>query len=153
MAETNVTPLKSIKNEFAIVNDDTLKIKNTNKKNSKKLRIPLFNSISSTDWTMVNNSNSSINSSKSTYTFLTLIKLISSIGIISSNQKWIELTPMNLTHLWNYHFVNFTSEFITFTDIQSLGFLLYLVYPFITILLGIILWVVLVGILRISTSS
>ena len=39
-----------------------------------------------------------------------------------------------------------------FTDIQSLGFLLYLAYPFITVLLGILLWVVLIGILCISKS-
>lgn len=52
--------------------------------------------------------------------------------------------------IWNYYFVNYSSEFLTFTDIQSLGFLLYLAYPFITVLLGIILWCVLIGIIVIS---
>lgn len=76
--------------------------------------------------------------------------LISFIGIIKINLiDLIEFTPLNL---WYYDLVSYTSSFLTFTDIQSFGFLLYLVYPFITILLGIILWVVLVGILRISTT-
>ncbi len=70
------------------------------------------------------------------------------MGIISSNASHVALA----TDIWNYHIVNYSSEFITFTDIQSLGFLLYLAFPFITVLLGIILWVVLVGILRISTN-
>jgi hypothetical protein len=71
------------------------------------------------------------------------------MGIISS-YNFFDFTPVN--DIWNYHTINYSSEFITFTDIQSLGFLLYLAFPFITILLGIILWVVLVGILRISTN-
>jgi NADH-ubiquinone oxidoreductase chain 6 len=54
--------------------------------------------------------------------------------------------------IWTYYTLNFSSEFFTFTDIQSLGFLLYLAYPFIIIILGLILWCVLVGILRISLA-
>jgi len=72
------------------------------------------------------------------------------MGVISS-YNFFDITPVN--DIWNYHIINYSAEFITFTDIQSLGFLLYLAFPFITILLGIILWVVLVGILRISTNT
>lgn len=58
----------------------------------------------------------------------------------------------NQYDIWTYYTINFSSEFFTFTDIQSLGFLLYLAYPFITVILGLILWCVLVGILRISLA-
>lgn len=41
-------------------------------------------------------------------------------------------------------------EYFSITDIQSLGYMLYLGYPIIIILQGILLWCVLIGILRIS---
>jgi len=49
-----------------------------------------------------------------------------------------------------YYIPSFNTEIITFTDIQSLGLLAYLGYPLIIILIGILLWCVLIGILRIS---
>jgi hypothetical protein len=60
-----------------------------------------------------------------------------------------ELITTKIDFIWFYHFFNYSSEYFLFTDIQSLGFLLYLGYPFIIVLLGIILWVVLIGILSI----
>jgi hypothetical protein len=50
----------------------------------------------------------------------------------------------------NFFVPSFSTEFLTFTDIESLGYILYLGFPFITILIGILLWCVLIGILRIS---
>lgn len=48
------------------------------------------------------------------------------------------------------HFVSsYSSEFLTITDIESFGYVLYLGYPLATVLLGILLWCVLIGILRI----
>jgi hypothetical protein len=53
----------------------------------------------------------------------------------------------------NYIKTDWSSQFINFTDLQSFGFILYLAYPIITVLLGILLWIVLIGILKISESS
>ena len=52
--------------------------------------------------------------------------------------------------IWNYFIINYSATFIAFTDIQSFGFLLYLAYPKITILLGVLLWSVLIGIIVIK---
>lgn len=50
----------------------------------------------------------------------------------------------------NYFVPSYTTEFITKNDIESIGSMLYLGYPLITIIIGILLWCVLIGILRIS---
>ena len=90
--------------------------------------------------------------SRSTNIFLTVgVSLI--LGVIGSYNLSKNIFDIWESDIWNYHLANYSSDFITFTDIQSLGFLIYLAFPFIIVLLGIILWVVLVGILRISTSS
>ena len=44
-------------------------------------------------------------------------------------------------------------DYLSFSDLQSFGFVLYLVYPFITVLLAILLWIVLIGILIISKKN
>jgi NADH:ubiquinone oxidoreductase subunit 6 (subunit J) len=45
---------------------------------------------------------------------------------------------------------DYTTTIVTMTDIETLGMVLYLNYPFIIIVLGILLWVTLIGILKIS---
>jgi hypothetical protein len=49
-----------------------------------------------------------------------------------------------------YFIPSYDNEFLTITDIESLGFILYLGYPIIIVLIGVLLWCVLIGILRIS---
>jgi hypothetical protein len=48
--------------------------------------------------------------------------------------------------IYSYYIPSFITEYITFKDIESLGYILYLGYPFIIILIGILLWCVLLGI-------
>lgn len=50
----------------------------------------------------------------------------------------------------NYYISSYSSDFLTQTDIEYLGYALYLSYPIIILILGILLWCVLIGILRIS---
>ena len=49
-----------------------------------------------------------------------------------------------------YFVPSYNKEFTSISDIESFGYMLYLAYPLIIILLGILLWCVLIGILRIS---
>lgn len=74
------------------------------------------------------------------------------IQFLSCNFFNLDLLYLNNLGIWEYFLINYSAEFKNFTDIQSIGFLLYLTYPFITIILGIILWCVLIGILKISLA-
>lgn len=53
-------------------------------------------------------------------------------------------------YIMEYFIPSYNTEFLTITDIQSLGYILYLAYPIIIVLIGVLLWCVLIGILRIS---
>lgn len=59
-------------------------------------------------------------------------------------------TADSASYIKEYFVPSYNAEFISITDIQSLGYILYLVYPIIIVLIGILLWCVLIGILRIS---
>ena len=50
-----------------------------------------------------------------------------------------------------FFYPSYQSEFITFTDIQTLGFTLYLAYPFATLMLGVLLLCVLLGTLMVAS--
>lgn len=54
--------------------------------------------------------------------------------------------------IYSFFTPSYTSDFVSITDIEALGFILYLSFPLITILIAILLWCVLIGILRISKS-
>ena len=56
----------------------------------------------------------------------------------------------NNSNIQEYYVPSYNSEFLTITDIESLGYILYLGYPIIIVLIGVLLWCVLIGILRIS---
>lgn len=80
-----------------------------------------------------------------------------SFQVLSTSIYILLFYPLNLWakeetegHSFNYFYSSYTSEFQTFNDIQLLGFMIYLAFPFITILLGVLLWCVLIGVLRIS---
>lgn len=51
---------------------------------------------------------------------------------------------------FNFFYSSYTTEFLNFNDIQLLGFMIYLAFPFVTVLVGVLLWCVLIGVLRIS---
>ena len=135
MAETHITPLKSIKNEFTIANNYSLKIKNSNNKNSQKLRIPLFNSISSADWISINNSNftKGLDSNNNTnffyilifFSFLLILHQIDDIYYFLSNlpsliyrlEIWIEILKIII----DIPYIN--NDIIVFADIWYFYFL------------------------------
>lgn len=56
----------------------------------------------------------------------------------------------SLDFIMEYFVPSYNKEFTSISDIESFGYMLYLAYPLIIILLGILLWCVLIGILRIS---
>ena len=56
-------------------------------------------------------------------------------------------------YIYTYYTPSYSSEFIHKTDIESFGYLLYLGMPKIIILIGVLLWCVLIGILRISQPN
>jgi hypothetical protein len=59
----------------------------------------------------------------------------------------------NLSNIYSYFLIDYSTDFINFTDLNVLGFILYLAYPFITLILAILLWIVLIGILKISSPQ
>ena len=72
-------------------------------------------------------------------------------GLKVKNQNMLE--SLESGHIYNYFISSYSSEFVTYTDIESLGYILYLGYPLITILIGILLQCVQIGILKISRKS
>jgi hypothetical protein len=148
MAETHITPSRLSNKSFVTVHSDSLNVHS--KGNLRVLRLPSGGSkalsaisnpkpLKGLDNIFGYNPKGFIKLKKLPL-LATLSGFILIIGFISNQQEFIRI--MNPKGLWNYHIINYSAEFITFTDIQSLGFLLYLAFPFLTILLGIILWVV-----------
>ncbi len=132
MAETHITP-----EPLGLITETPLIL--NNQKSEMSLRIPI-------------NFKNNENKNKSQGKNLSLLGLISIIIGLFFTFNFFNLFTFTQYDIWTYYTLNFSSEFFTFTDIQSLGFLLYLAYPFIIIILGLILWCVLVGILRISLA-
>ena len=58
----------------------------------------------------------------------------------------------NFSLISSYFFTDWTANFFSFQDIHTLGYLLYLGYFYAILLLGILLWIVLIGILAISNN-
>lgn len=94
----------------------------------------------------------------STYSGVISISMsLQKVGVLSVIYKaYIDASHPNINKdmgesiIYYYYIPSFITEFITFNDIESLGYILYLGYPFIIILIGILLWCVLLGIQRIS---
>lgn len=61
--------------------------------------------------------------------------------------------PRSAFLVFNYFYPSYISDFLSLSDIHLLGFMIYLAYPFITILLGVLLWCVLIGVLKIAAGS
>lgn len=141
MAEVHKERLnkKEIKIDYFISNNNILFNKNL------VLRLPL-NLESLNNKTLNNktlNNNNLINYLISLIFILTIFTLVLYLNYNSSNYN-------STLDIWNFFTISYSSEFISFTDIQSLGFILFLGYPIIIVYLGMILWIVLIGILRIS---
>ena len=102
----------------------------------------------SQDFTPVNNNktNTSFFEDKALYFIFFIIFLFLSIFLSSDN-------TIDFSNIYNYFYINYFSEFISFTDVQSLAYFLFLAYPFVIILIGIILWIILIGILKISFAN
>ena len=89
-----------------------------------------------------------INKNKESNIYAITILLLFTIPLIYN--YFINLNLDNNDYIMEYFIPSYNTEFLTFTDIQSLGYMIYLAYPIIIILQGILLWCVLIGILRIS---
>ena len=89
-----------------------------------------------------------INKNKESNIYAITILLLLTIPLIYSYISTINLDNNN--YIKEYFVPSYNTEFLTITDIQSLGYVIYLAYPIIIVLLGILLWCVLIGILRIS---
>lgn len=89
-----------------------------------------------------------MNKNKESNIYGITILLLLTIPLIYSYISTINLD--NNDYIKEYFVPSYNTEFFTITDIQSLGYVIYLAYPIIIVLLGILLWCVLIGILRIS---
>lgn len=87
---------------------------------------------------------------KSTGIRLDIIALFLLLGAIIAKGGSKNESNSGEEYILNYFDINYRSSLISFTDIESLGYQVYLEYPFIIILIGILLWAILIGILRIS---
>lgn len=73
------------------------------------------------------------------------------IVVFSYYYTWVPVFTMEENNYIKQIFVpSYDIEFLDITDLESLGFTLYLAYPIIVVLIGVLLWCVLIGILRIS---
>jgi NADH-ubiquinone oxidoreductase chain 6 len=127
---------KEIKINYSLSNNNILLNKNV------ILRLPL--NLVNHNITFIENKIKLKNSNYLTQILAILLLILFIINVNSFDNS------ISSIDIWNYFNINYSSEFISFTDIQSLGFLLFLGFPVIIVYLGIILWVVLIGILRIS---
>lgn len=78
--------------------------------------------------------------------FLTIIMIFLLFDYIFTHKISIE----SYSDIQNFYIPNYNTELVSLNDIEALGFVLYLAYPIITFLIGVLLWCVLIGILRIS---
>jgi hypothetical protein len=62
----------------------------------------------------------------------------------------MDLSSFPTLYIRSFFTPSYITEISTIKDIESFGYILYVGYPFIIILIGILLWCVLLGILRIS---
>lgn len=97
-------------------------------------------------------SNSSLNNSNLGYSLLVIQFILFNL-IAYPHLKDDSNFQFNNEDIYNFFYTSYSSEFINFTDIQSLGFFIFLSFPFIIVLIGILLWCVLVGIIRISNKN
>ena len=58
----------------------------------------------------------------------------------------------DLRSSFTYFYTSWTASYITLTDINSLAYMIYLAYPITLLLLGLVLWVVLIGIIAITST-
>lgn len=75
-----------------------------------------------------------------------LFFILSFYNFLSTSSSSYSSSPF----IFNFYNTNYVSSFLSFSDIESFGFILYLGYPLIIILLGVLLWCIQIGILRIS---
>jgi hypothetical protein len=82
-----------------------------------------------------------------------LLRHLSSNLIGFNHVPLVEVMPTsNNSQILSFFNPAWSTDLFTLTDIQSLGFILYLGYPVAIVLLGMILWIVLIGILCISSG-
>lgn len=73
------------------------------------------------------------------------------LGLYNKNHLFLNYKPND--YIFHFFQSSYSSEFLTKTDIESFGFILYLGKPLIIVLIGVLLWCILIGILRISQPN
>jgi hypothetical protein len=58
--------------------------------------------------------------------------------------------PADVISVANYLFPNWSIDFLTLTDISTLATMLYIAYPTALVLISIALWVVMIGIIKLT---
>ena len=76
------------------------------------------------------------------------IYLLSNILILFLGPGW-GLT-LGFAKIANYFFPNWSIDFLTLTDISTLATMLYIAYPTALVLISIALWVVMIGIIKLT---
>jgi len=86
------------------------------------------------------------------FSLLSILSINPYLGFLDSAMHAFSISSLsNLSNIYSYFLIDYSTDFINFTDLNILGFILYLAYPFITLILAILLWIVLIGILKISS--
>lgn len=137
------------KNKVVLTQLNNLNIQNNSFNNPLILLelLRLDNSNSYNSQFNTNNLDSKIQFNKiNPYFFIYLgISLISSILILLSLN-----TMIADHHIYNYFYNEWSLLYITFTDIELLGYLIYISYPLTLIIISYLLWLILIGILSVT---
>ena len=72
---------------------------------------------------------------------ISLLFLIISYYNLLASSSYFTYSSNSLS-IFNFFNTNYVSSFVSFSDIESFGYILYLGYPLIIILLGVLLWCV-----------
>ncbi len=87
--------------------------------------------------------------------FLNIISLIVCLilfYVLSHNFNYSWLYNID-SSFYNYFIINWSLDFITYTDVMLFGYFLYESYPFTLYLISVFLWLVLMGVLYISRTN
>lgn len=81
------------------------------------------------------------------------INLIRGVILLAGGFAVIMIGALAPNGVVNYCYPSWTIEFKTMTDLETLANILYLGYPTALILIGIALWVVMIGIIKVTTPD
>jgi NADH:ubiquinone oxidoreductase subunit 6 (subunit J) len=81
---------------------------------------------------------------------VSLLLLVLVFSLMYLVYPYFNLTNLSV-NLYHFYLPNWSLDFITFTDLSSIGLALYIAFPLILIILSLIFWVVLIGVLSLHS--